>query len=135
MVRRLGMVLMVGGVLAAGSAKAFTMGEVAATTGVQGTLARSGTMKPADTLGTVKRAVGAAAAKKQGQLDAATTGATTQAAWGGKSGGTGGWASGPGGGKSGWASGSGGWTTASSGWASSGTGGASGWATGAWGAR
>jgi len=111
MVRRLGMVVMFGGVLAtASAARAFSMGDVTATTGMQGTLAKSGTFKPASTIASVKSAVGAAAATKQGQLDGAA--GVAQMGWGGKGGGTGGWA------------------TASNSWATGA--GSSAWATGAW---
>jgi hypothetical protein len=115
MVRRVGTMMVVLGslLLVASYAGAFSMGEVTATTGMQGTLARSGTSNPAGTIGTVQRAIGAAAATKQGQLAAAGGGMS----WGGKGGGTGGWAT---------ANGSG-WATASTGWASTGT---TGWASG-----
>ena len=49
-------------------AGAFSMGEVTATTGMQGTLARSGTTNAAGTIGSVKNALGAAAATKQAQI-------------------------------------------------------------------
>ncbi len=108
------------GVLVGGAvAQAFTMGEVAATTGVQGTLASSGTSNVAGTIGSVKNALGAAAATKQKQLD----GAATQMAWGGKAGGASHWATPGTGGGSGWA-------VASAGWSANGGGGAGGWAGG-----
>jgi hypothetical protein len=125
MVSRLAIILTLAGVvLAAPVAGAFTLGEAAATTGVQGTLARAGTTKPAGIIGTVKRNVGAAAATKQGQLD----GAGVAIGWGGK-GGPGGWASA--GGPGGWAAKSqGGWASATSSWATGG--GAGSWASGGW---
>jgi hypothetical protein len=129
MVRRLGMVVMFGGVLAtASAARAFSMGDVTATTGMQGTLAKSGSLKPASTIASVKSAVGAAAATKQGQLDGAAGAAPI--GWGGKGGGPGGWAkAGGGGGNSGWA-GATGWATASNSWATGA--GSTAWATGGW---
>jgi hypothetical protein len=128
MVRRLGMVVMLGGVLAtASAARAFSMGEVTATTGMQGTLAKSGTLKPASTIASVKNAVGAAAATKQAQLDGAA--GAVPIGWGGKGGGTGGWARAGGGGNSGWAAATG-WATASASWATGA--GSTAWATGGW---
>jgi len=128
MVRRLGMVVMLGGVLAtASAARAFSMGDVTATTGMQGTLAKSGSLKPASTIASVKSAVGAAAATKQGQLDGAA--GIAQMGWGGKGGGTGGWATGGAANGKGWAAAAG-WATASNSWATGA--GSSAWATGAW---
>lgn len=130
MVRRLAMVVLLGGVMGASSAHAQSMGEMVATTGVHNTLASSGTMNPKGTIGTVQRAVGAAAATKQAQLDGATGGGGP-VGWGGKGGGTGGWATHASGGTSGWAVAGAGWTTASTGWATAA--GASAWASGGWG--
>jgi hypothetical protein len=128
MVGRLGMVMAVAAVwFASTPARAFTLGEVTATTGVHGTLARSGSTSAAGTIGSVKNALGKATATKEGQLAAAGGGPV---GWGGK-GGTGGWATASAG--SGWASGSGasGWATASAsgGWAT----GSGAWASGSWG--
>jgi hypothetical protein len=128
MVRRLGMVMVVAAVWVATPASAFSLGEVTATTGVHGTLAKSGATNAAGTIGSVKNALGKAVATKEGQL----AGAGAQVGWGGK-GGTGGWATVGNGG--GWAVGSGasGWATASAGgWS---TGRSSAWASGGWGAR
>jgi hypothetical protein len=120
------MVVLGGLLLAAPYARAFSMGEVAATTGVQGTLAKSGTTNAAGTIGTVQRALGAAAATKQGQLAAAGG----PISWGGKGGGPGGWATASGGG---WATAATGWgSTGTTGWAS-GKGGGNAWASGPWG--
>jgi len=126
MVSRLATITTLAGVLlAAPIASAFTLGETTATMGVQGTLARSGTSKPAGTIGTVKRSLNAAVAGKQAQLEA--TG--LQVGWGGKGGGQSGWTAAG----SGWAGngGSAGWTTASTNWASGANGGGA-WATGGW---
>ena len=97
--------------LAAPVANAFTMGETAVATGIQGSLASSGSMRPAGTIGSVKNALGAAAATKQGQLDKVGG----PIGWGGKGGGASGWAAAG----SGWFSkgSGGGWTTASTSWA------------------
>lgn len=126
------MVVLVAVAAFAARAGAFSMGEVAATTGMQGTLASSGTTHPAGTLGSVKNALNAATAKKQGQLNAATG----SAAWGGKGGGQSAWASLKGG-SSAWASpgGSSGWTGSSgpAGWASASNAAGNAWASGAWG--
>jgi len=136
MVGRLRTTLMLAAVVAlAPRAGAFTMGEVAATTGMQGTLAKSGTTNVAGTIGSVKNALGAAVATKQGQLAGAAGGPV---AWGGKGGGQSGWASpGKGGAQSGWASpgSSGGWasTGTAGGWASASNAGAGAWASGPWG--
>jgi hypothetical protein len=115
MVRRLGTMLVIAGVFGAVSlASAFSMGEVAATTGVQGALASTGHGNVAGTIGSVKSALGNAAATKEGQL--ATAGA--QIGWGGK------------GGPAAWAAhGSNGGWVAKSGWATASAGG--GWAVGA----
>jgi hypothetical protein len=130
MVGRLGMVIAVAVWLASTPAQAFTLGEVTATTGVHGSLAKSGTSSAAGTIGSVKNALGKAVATKEGQL----AGAGVQVGWGGKGGGTGGWATvGSGGG---WAVGNGasGWATASAsgGWS---TGKSGAWASGGWGSR
>ena len=117
--------------LLAPRADAFSMGEVVATTGVQGTLAKSGASSAAGTIGSVKRSLGASVALKQGQLD----GAAGPIAWGGKGGGQSGWAT-PGGGASGWATpgGASGWATVggTGGWATASNAGSA-WASGAWG--
>jgi hypothetical protein len=129
MMRTIGMVAAVAAVwLVSAPAHAFTLGEVTATTGVQGTLAKSGTTSAAGTMASVKGALNRAVATKEGQL--AGAGGGQPPSWGGK-GGTGGWASAGAGG--GWATAGGaGWATASAGggWAT-GHGGA--WATGGWG--
>jgi hypothetical protein len=126
MVSRLATMMTLAGVLlAAPIASAFTLGETAAATGVQGTLAGSGSTSAAGTIGTVKRSLGAASATKQGQLE----GAGVAIGWGGKGGGPGGWATAAAGG---WATrAQGGWATASTGWATAASGGA--WASGGWG--
>jgi len=75
MVRMLATTMTLGGLLlAAPVASAFTMGEVTATTGVHGTLARSGSTGAAGTIGTVKRSLGASVGTKQAQLDGAGAG-------------------------------------------------------------
>lgn len=130
MVRSLGMVMVVMAAwLVATPARAQSLGEVTAATGVAGTLAKSGTMNAAGTIGTVKNALGKAVATKQGQLD----GASTQMAWGGKGSA---WATRGGG--AGWATkGAGaGWATkgAGAGWMVASASGA-GWASGGWGGR
>ena len=124
MVRRLATIATLGGVLlAAPIASAFTMGEVATTTGMQGTLASSGSRGAAGTIGTVKKSLGASAGAKQAQLD----GAAVSVGWGGKGGGSG-WARSGGG----WTTGAAGWVTASSSWAHGANGGGA-WASGGWG--
>lgn len=125
MVGRLGTIMTLAGVLlAAPTASAFTMGEAVATTGVQGTLARSGTTSAAGTIGTVKKSLGASVGTKQAQLD----GAGGQVAWGGKGAC---WATAGGGTR--WTSGGQkGWTVASSSWSSASSGGSA-WASGSWG--
>jgi hypothetical protein len=109
-------------VVGTGSARAFTMGEAVATTGVQGTLASSGSTGAAGTINSVKTALGKASTQKQGQLDGALR------AWGSGRGGTG-WSLASAG--KGWsAGGSKGWTVAAtSGWGSAGKGA---WASGGW---
>jgi hypothetical protein len=110
-------------VVGAGSARAFTMGEAVATTGMQGTLASSGSTGAAGTINSVKSALGKVTTQKQGQLDGAVR------AWGGRGGAGSGWslaASGKGwsaGGSKGWA------VAATSGWGSAGKGA---WASGGW---
>ena len=74
MVRALGVMVITGMLLGASSANAQSLGEAVATTGIHQTLAGTGMGNPAGTIGTVKRAVGAAAATKQGQLDGAAGG-------------------------------------------------------------
>ena len=110
-------------VVGAGSARAFTMGEAVATTGMQNTLASGGASGAASTINSVKNAVGKAAATKQGQLDGALR------AWGGRGGSGSGWSLASAG--KGWsAGGSKGWAVAAnSGWGSAGKGA---WASGAW---
>ncbi len=130
MMGRLGMVMVVAAVwLVATPARAQSLGEVTATTGIHGTLAKSGTMNAAGTIGSVKNALGKAVATKEGQL----AGAGIQMGWGGK-GGTGGWASKGAGG--GWSAGGGntGWAmaSASGGWAAGGANSGA-WARGGWG--
>ena len=123
MVSKLATITTLAGVLLiAPVASAFTMGEAAVATGIQGTLASSGSMKPAGTIGSVKNAVNAAAATKQGQLER-----VGGIGWGGK-GGVSGWTIAG----ASWASkgSGGGWTTASSSWATGSSGGGA-WATGA----
>jgi hypothetical protein len=131
MMRRLGMVMAVAVAgLVATPARAQSLGEVTATTGIHGTLAKSGSMNAAGTIGSVKNALGKAVATKEGQL----AGAGIQVGWGGK-GGTGGWASKSAGG--GWSTGGGssGWAMASTsgGWAAGGGTGSGAWASGGWG--
>jgi hypothetical protein len=113
------------------SANAQTLGEAAAATGIHNTLAGTGMGNPAGTIGTVKRAVGAAAATKQGQLDGAGKPPIMGAVgWGGKGGGRSGWAAAAGGWKGGGGAGKA-WTAASAGWAGGGAKGAGGaWAPG-----
>ena len=130
MVRALGLMILAGGVLlGASSANAQSLGEAAAASGIHGTLAGTGMGNPAGTIGTVRNAVGAAAATKQGQLNGAA-GAPVMGAvgWGGKGGGRSGWTAGAGGWKGGGGAGKG-WTSASTGWAGGGKG-AGGWAPG-----
>jgi hypothetical protein len=116
MVRRLGTTLVIAGVLGAASlASAFSMGDVAAATGVQGTLAATGHGNVAGTIGSVKNALGKATATKEGQLNTAAG----HIGWGGKGGGAGAW----------FAHGSNGGWVAKAGWAMASAGG--GWATGA----
>jgi len=136
MVRALGVIVFAGILLGASSAHAqFSMGEVAATTGMHHTLAATGAGNPAGTINTVKKALGAATATKQGQLDGAA-GAHGPAGWGGKGGGRSGWTA-PGAGWKGGSGGGKGWTSASASWATGGakSGGAwhpgGGWAGGA----
>jgi hypothetical protein len=129
MARRLEAIIVLAGVLlTAPRASAFTMGEAVTTTGVQGTLAKSGTTSAKGPIGVVKSSLGQSVATKQGQL-ATAVGAV---AWGGGAG-TSGWAvAGPD--NSGWMTVAAGWTGAdgTSGW---GAGGAStsAWVSGAWG--
>ena len=94
MVRRVGTMMVALGslLLVAPYAGAFSMGEVTATTGMQGTLAKSGTTGAAGTIGSVQKSLGASVATKQGQLAAAGG----PVSWGGKGGGPGGWATGSG---------------------------------------
>jgi hypothetical protein len=128
MVRRLGMMMAAVGVVLAGSpARAFTLGEVTATTGVHQTLAKSGTRSAASTIGSVKGALNQAVATKNGQLNGS---APAPVGWGGKPG-TGGWVT-AGGAAGGWATGgASGWAVASAGsWAPGGASGA--WASGSW---
>ena len=131
MVRALGVMILAGSVLlGASSANAQSLGEAAAATGIHQTLAGTGMGNPAGTIGTVKNALGAAAAKKQGQLNGAA-GAPVMGAvgWGGKAGSHSGWTTGAGG----WKAGTGkAWTAASAGWAGGGKGGAGGggWSSG-----
>ena len=124
MVRLATIMTLTGVLVAAPVASAFTLGEAAAATGVQGTLASSGSMRPAGTIGTVKRNLGAAVATKQGQLD----GTGVQIGWGGKGGGSGWGTAG-----SGWATKGqgGGWTASASSWATGAAGGGA-WASGGW---
>ena len=132
MVRALGVIVFAGILLGASSAHAqFSMGEVAATTGMHQTLAATGMGNPAGTINTVKKALGAAAATKQGQLDGAA-GHPGPAGWGGKGGGRGGWTA-PGAGWKASASGGKGWTSASASWATGGGKGGGAWhAAGDW---
>lgn len=119
--------------LAASGAHAFTMGEVTATTGVQSTLAASGSVRPAGTIGSVKQSLNASVATKQAQLNGAP--APGPQGWGGKGAGRGAWVT-PGAGGKGWGiGGAGGWATASAGggWATAAQGGGGGWASGPWG--
>jgi hypothetical protein len=128
--RTLGMVMVVAAVwLASTPARAQSLGEVTAATGIHNSLAKSGGMNAAGTINSVKNALGKAVATKEGQL----AGAGVQIGWGGK-GGTGGWATksghggwSAGGGPSGWASAPG----AAHGWAMASNTGA--WASGGWG--
>ena len=130
MVRAFGVMILAGGVLlVASSANAQSLGEAAAATGIHQTLAGTGMGNPAGTIGTVKNALGAAAAKKQGQLNGAA-GAPVMGAvgWGGK-GGRSGWATAAGGWKGGAGPGKG-WASASAGWAVGGKGAGGAWAPG-----
>jgi hypothetical protein len=80
MARRLGTIIVLAGVLLTATfASAFSMGEVTATTGMQGTLAKSGTMSAKGPIGVVKGSLAQSVATKQGQL-ASADGAV---AWGG----------------------------------------------------
>jgi hypothetical protein len=130
MARRLErIVVLVSVLLTARVAGAFTMGEVATTTGMQGTLATSGGSSAKGTIGVVKGSLGQSVATKQGQL----ANAEGAVAWGGGPG-TSGWAT-AGAGNGGWQAAAGGWTSggsAGSGWAVGGPGN-SGWVSGAWG--
>ena len=130
MVRALGMLIFAGTLLGASSANAQSLGETAAATGIHQTLAGTGMGNPAGTIGTVKNAVGAAVATKQGQLNGAA-GAPVMGAvgWGGKGGGKSGWTAAGGGWKAG-AGGGKGWTAASTGWAGGGKGASGAWAAG-----
>lgn len=131
MVRVLGVMIFAGMLLGASSANAQSLGEATAATGIHQTLAGTGMGNPAGTIGTVKRAVGAAAATKQGQLDGAA-GGPGPVGWGGKGGGRSGWTPAGGGWKGGGGAGKG-WTSASSGWAGGGKGAGGVWAPGgAW---
>ena len=130
MVRAFGVMVFAGVLLGISSAHAQSLGETAAATGIHQTLAGTGMGNPAGTLNTVKNAVGAAAATKQGQLNGAA-GAPVMGAlgWGGKGGGHSGWTPGAGG----WKGGAGaakGWTAASAGWAGAGKGAGGAWAPG-----
>jgi hypothetical protein len=120
-------------VFAASGAGAFSMGEVTATTGVQSTLAASGSTRPAGTIAAVKQSLGASVGTKQAQLDGAA--AAPPRGWGGTGAGRGGWAM-PGAGAKGWASGAatGGWASARAGggWVSGGQVGGGVWASGNW---
>ena len=129
MVRALGVMVFAGMLLGASSANAQSLGEAAAATGIHQTLAGTGMGNPAGTIGTVKNAVGAAAATKQTQLNGAA-GAPVMGAvgWGGKAGGRSGWTAAGGGWKGGGGAGKG-WTSASTGWAAGGKG-AGAWAPG-----
>jgi len=129
MMRALGVLVIAGMLLGASSANAQSLGEAVAATGIHQTLAGTGMGNPAGTIGTVKNAVGAAAATKQGQLNGAA-GAPVMGAvgWGGK-GGRSGWTPGAGGWKGGGGAGKG-WATASSGWAGGGKGAGGAWAPG-----
>lgn len=126
MARRFAAVVAVASMLVgAGSARAFTMGEAVATTGVSNTLASGPVSGVAGTINSVKTALGKATATKQGQLDGAVRG------WGGKGGTGSGWSSASTG--KGWsAGGSKGWTVAgaSTGWTSTNAKGS--WASGTW---
>ena len=129
MVRALGVMVFAGMLLGASSARAQSLGETAAATGIHQTLAGTGASNPAGTINTVKNAVGAAAATKQGQLNGAAGAPVMGAAgWGGKGGGQSGWTA-AGGGWKGGASGKA-WTSASNGWAGGGKGAAGAWAPG-----
>jgi hypothetical protein len=114
-------------------AGAFSMGEVTATTGVQSTLAQSGTTHAAGTIGAVKNALNAATSTKEGQL----AGAAGGTGWGGKAGTQTAWASLKSG-SSAWASpASSGWNanggTAPGTWATASNAGSGAWASGSWG--
>ena len=130
MVRALGVMIFAGLLLGVSSANAQSLGEAAAATGIHQTLAGTGMGNPAGTIGTVRNKVGAAAAKKQGQLDGAA-GAPVMGAvgWGGKGGGRSGWIPGSGGWQGGTGAGKG-WTAASTGWAGGGKGASGAWAPG-----
>jgi|SRR5689334_5657596 len=129
MVLRLGTLMVMVVALASRSAGAQTLGEATATTGMVGTLAKSGTMNPAGTIASVKNALGKAVATKEAQL--ATLG--TQSGWGGKGGGASAWLTS--GASGGWATrgGSSGWMMASASGGGWGGGKGSAWASGAWG--
>ena len=89
MVRGLGVMIFAGILFGAASSHAQSLGEAAAATGIHQALAGTGMGNPAGTIGTVKNAVGAAAATKQNQLDGAAGKPPVMGAvgWGGKGGG------------------------------------------------
>src|SRR5262249_5874872 len=115
MVRAFGMMVFAGIRLGVSSANAQSLGEAAAATGIQNSLAGTSMGNPAGTIGTVKRALGAAAATKQGQLDGAAKAPIMGAVgWGGKGGGKSGWTASAGGWKGGGGAGKA-WTAAAAG--------------------
>src|SRR5262249_45553480 len=126
MAGRLAVALALASIVAgAGSARAFSMGETMAATGVQGTLASGGAQGAAGTINSVKSALGKVSADQQAKVDAVAR------PWGNGRGGAG-WSLASAG--KGWASSAGkGWTVAgNSGWGSAGKGA---WSSGAWSAN
>jgi hypothetical protein len=122
MAGRLAVALALASIVAgAGTARAFTMGETMAATGVQSTLASGGAQGAAGTINSVKSALGKVTTEQQAKLDAVAR------PWSTGRGGSG-WALA--GGK-GWAGGGGkGWAVATnSGWGAAGKGA---WASGGW---